>query len=165
MERLWAPWRIGYITSDKPLGCIFCERPRAGDDRANFILWRGQSNYVMLNAYPYNNGHLMVVPYEHCGRLEDLPDRTLHELMELTRTASHILTAEFDCEGLNLGMNLGSAGGAGFADHVHMHVVPRWGGDTNFMTTAAEVRVIPQSLEDAHAVLRPAFERALGNKS
>jgi ATP adenylyltransferase len=159
MERLWAPWRLDYITQEKPLGCIFCEKPLLGDDRAAYIVHRGTHAYVMLNAFPYNNGHLMVVPYAHLAALEDLPPETLHEMMDLTQQCSRALNLVFTPDGLNAGFNLGTAAGAGIKDHIHLHVVPRWSGDTNFMPVIADVRVIPQSLDRAYELLVGAFRR------
>ena len=157
MERLWAPWRLQYVGDKKPEGCIFCQKPLAGDDRASYIVERGIHAFVMLNAYPYNNGHLMIAPYAHVAALEDLPPETRHEMMDLAERCARALKASFHPDALNAGFNLGAAAGAGIADHMHMHVVPRWNGDTNFMPVLADVRVIPQSLDDAWATLSAAF--------
>jgi ATP adenylyltransferase len=159
MERLWAPWRLDYITQEKPRGCIFCDKPLLGDDRGAYIVDRGTHAYVMLNAFPYNNGHLMVVPYAHLAALEDLPSETLHEMMDLTQRCSRALKLVFAPDGLNAGFNLGAAAGAGIKDHLHLHVVPRWLGDTNFMPVIADVRVIPQSLDRAYELLVGAFKQ------
>ncbi len=157
MERLWAPWRLQYVTQEKPSGCIFCEKPKAGDDQANLIVHRGQWAFVMLNTFPYNNGHLMVAPYAHLADLEVLPAETLHDMMDLAQLAIRALKAKFRPDGLNLGLNLGAAAGAGIKDHLHLHLVPRWVGDTNFMPVIGDVRVIPQSLEESYRLLREAF--------
>jgi len=162
VERLWAPWRIGYITAVKPEGCVFCLSRESRDDAANYVVWRGPEAYVMLNSYPYNNGHLLIAPYQHTGELEQLPDSTLQELMFLARESVRLLRTEFGCEGVNLGANLGAAAGAGIADHLHLHAVPRWAGDSNFMASVAVTRVIPQSLESVWETMHPAFQRALG---
>lgn len=159
MERLWAPWRLQYVTQDDPHGCIFCDKPESGDDRAAYIVYRGAQAYVMLNAFPYNNGHLMVVPYAHLATLEEMPPEALHEMMDLTQQCSRVLKLTFEPDGLNAGFNLGAAAGAGIADHLHLHIVPRWRGDTNFMPVIGDVRVIPQSLDEAYTVLHDAFER------
>lgn len=157
MERLWAPWRLQYVAKDKPEGCIFCNKPQAGDDRAAHIVHRGDLAYVMLNAYPYNNGHLMAAPYAHLSALEDLPPETLHEMMDLAQQAVRALKAALAPDGFNLGFNLGAAAGAGIKDHIHLHIVPRWAGDTNFMPVIADVRVIPESLDHAYTRLTEAF--------
>lgn len=157
MERLWAPWRLQYVTQEKPSGCIFCDKPQTADDQANLIVRRGRLAYVMLNTFPYNNGHLMVAPYAHVADLEALPAATLHEMMDLAQLCARALKAKFHPDGLNLGLNLGTAAGAGIKDHLHLHLVPRWQGDTNFMPVIGDVRVIPQSLEASYRLLREAF--------
>lgn len=158
MERLWAPWRLQYVTQEnKPGGCVFCDKPQSGDDRAAHIVRRGKLAYVMLNAYPYNNGHTLVVPFAHIPDFEALPPETLHEMMALAQQCTRALKLVFYPDGLNLGFNLGSAAGAGIKDHLHLHLVPRWSGDTNFMPVIADVRVIPQSLDQAYEQLLEAF--------
>lgn len=161
-ERLWAPWRMRYIIEDKPEGCLFCTKRGASNDRENHIVWRGERAFVLLNTYPYNNGHLMVAPDAHIADLEDLPTETLMEIMSLTQDAIRALKREFHPEGVNVGINLGAAAGAGIKDHLHLHIVPRWAGDTNFMPVVADVRVIPQSLDHAHALLSRAFAEIKG---
>jgi ATP adenylyltransferase len=166
-QRLWAPWRLEYIkaargpdrggVSGGSEGCIFCTKPGLGDDAKALIPYRGERCFVMLNAFPYNNGHLMIAPYEHTAELEALDDRTAAELTALTQRSLVALRRAYDPEGFNLGMNLGTIAGAGFADHVHMHLVPRWAGDTNFMPVIADTRVIPQALEDSYTAVRDAF--------
>lgn len=159
MRRLWAPWRLGYVTQqEKARGCIFCDKPQAGDDRANHIVRRGRHAYVMLNTYPYNNGHIMVAPFAHVSCLEDLPPDTLHELMDLSQECIRAFKLSFSPDGFNLGLNLGAAAGAGIKDHLHLHLVPRWSGDTNFMPVIADVRVIPQSLDGTRDQLAKALE-------
>jgi ATP adenylyltransferase len=157
MERLWAPWRLQYVEKERPEGCIFCDKPKLGDDRAAHLVYRGESAYVMLNTFPYNNGHIMVAPYAHLSALEDLPPETLHEMMDLAQQCVRAFKLVFNPDGVNLGFNLGAAAGAGIKDHLHMHLVPRWTGDTNFMPVIADVRVIPQSLDQTYEALLGAF--------
>jgi ATP adenylyltransferase len=158
MKRLWAPWRLKYVQGDRgEQGCVFCLAAEPGDDEARYVLQRGEHAFTMLNAFPYNSGHLMVSPRRHVGSLEDLDDAELLELMRLTQRALRAVRAEYRPDGFNLGVNEGTIAGAGFADHVHLHVVPRWAADNNFMAVTADTRVLPQSLEDAYAALRPRF--------
>jgi ATP adenylyltransferase len=159
MERLWAPWRLEYITKEKPAGCIFCDKPLTGDDRASYIVWRGTYSYVLLNAFPYNNGHIMIAPYAHLADLEALPPETMHEMMDLAQLATRALKSGFLPDGLNIGFNLGAAAGAGIKDHLHLHLVPRWSGDTNFMPVIGDTRVIPQSLDRTYELLTEAFAK------
>lgn len=167
MDTLWAPWRAGYIVGDKPppppdaSGCIFCDKPQAGDDRAHLIVARARHCFVLLNLYPYNNGHLMVAPYRHVARLEDLPDAEISELMQVARRAEPILGDKLNAQGFNIGMNVGSVAGAGIDAHLHLHIVPRWGGDSNFMPVLADTKVIPQSLEAMRDLLCEPLQVAL----
>jgi ATP adenylyltransferase len=157
MRRIWAPWRVGYIRSQAPQGCIFCDKPAENKDRENMILYRGKLNFVIMNAYPYNPGHMMVVPYRHLGKPEDL---TAEERIEHYNTIIHaveILRSACGTENFNLGMNLGRVAGAGIADHIHTHIVPRWNGDNNFMPVIGETRVISESMEDIYSRLKPLF--------
>jgi ATP adenylyltransferase len=158
-ERLWAPWRMEYIEggADTP-GCIFCDKPAAGDDEANLIVHRGELAYVLMNLYPYSNGHLMVAPYRHVGDYAELTADELTELMALTQTGVRALRAASEPHGFNLGMNLGTVAGAGIADHAHMHLIPRWGGDTNFMPIVGQTRVLPELLAETWTKLRPHFD-------
>lgn len=156
---MWAPWRIGYVAGEKPCGCVFCRKIEANDDEAHLVLYRGEHCTIVLNTFPYNSGHLMVVPYEHRADLEGLSPEASAELWELTRVAVRALKEALDWQGVNIGMNLGEAAGAGIQDHIHMHIVPRWHGDTNYMTTCAETRVVPQSLEDSYRQLQPVVQR------
>ena len=156
-ERLWAPWRLEYIQGPKPDECIFCARPEAGDDRAALVVHRGERCFAMLNAYPYSNGHLMVAPYEHVPSIEDLDAATAGEVMALAQESIGALREAYGPDGFNLGINQGKIAGAGVEDHVHLHVVPRWGGDTNFMPVIASTRVLPQSLEDSYDALKGLF--------
>jgi ATP adenylyltransferase len=156
-HRLWAPWRLEYIKSDKSGDCIFCEKLAAGDDERSLIVHRGERCFVILNAYPYNNGHVMVAPYEHTAELESLDPDTSSELMALAQRSLRALARAYGPDGYNLGINLGAVAGAGVEDHVHLHVVPRWKGDTNFMSVLGDTRVLPESLEDSYRNLRAAF--------
>ncbi|MFQ5781141.1 MAG: HIT domain-containing protein [Nitrospiria bacterium] len=158
MKRLWAPWRINYIRGEKPLGCILCDKPKQKSDRANLILLKGKHGFVMMNLYPYNNGHLMISPYQHTGSLEDLSNEVLKDLMQMMKRSLAALRKAFQPEGVNVGLNIGKAAGAGIDDHLHFHVVPRWEGDTNFMTVFSENRVIPEDLEETYRLLKPHFK-------
>jgi ATP adenylyltransferase len=151
---------MDYITGQKPSGCVFCTAAEAADDASVHIVARGRSCFVLLNAYPYNNGHLMVVPYEHTAELTGLTADVAQELFALTRQAVAALRRAMRPSGYNIGMNLGEVAGAGIADHLHMHVVPRWSGDTNFMSVVGETRLIPQSLADTWEMLRGAWADA-----
>ena len=155
-DRLWAPWRSTYIKGEKSDECIFCTKPALPDEEG-LVVHRGEHCFVMLNAFPYTSGHVMVAPYLHTADLAGLDRETSLELMALTQESLRAITAAYGPEGFNLGANLGSVAGAGVADHLHMHVVPRWEGDTNFMSVVGEVRVLPQSLEDTQRTLKEAF--------
>jgi ATP adenylyltransferase len=155
--RLWAPWRLEYLKGEKSSDCIFCSKPALPDDEA-FIVHRGTRCYVILNAFPYTNGHVMVAPFEHVGDLRRLQADASAELMALTQRSLEAIERVYGAEGFNLGMNLGDVAGAGFAGHVHMHVVPRWKGDTNFMPVVGDTRVMPEALPDSWSKLRVAFE-------
>ncbi|MFN0172865.1 MAG: HIT family protein [Bryobacteraceae bacterium] len=158
MDRLWSPWRYEYVTKSADSGgCIFCDKTASGLDRDNWILFRGVYNYVLLNLFPYTNGHMMVAPYEHVATLVDAPEETVVELMRLTRKAEGCLRAAYRPHGINVGMNLGECAGAGVAGHIHMHVLPRWVGDSNFMTTIGETRVLPEAMETTYDRLHAAF--------
>jgi ATP adenylyltransferase len=149
-ERLWAPWRLEYIKGPKEDECIFCVR-------RDWVVAEGEHCFVMLNAYPYTNGHVMVSPYEHVDSIERLGPEALTELMTLTQRSMAAIRSAYGPDGFNLGVNQGKVAGAGVEDHVHLHVVPRWGGDTNFMPVTGGVRVLPQSLADSYEALRSAF--------
>ena len=148
-DRLWAPWRLEYIKGPKPDECIFCTKPEIGDDRAAHIVRRGEHCFAMLNAFPYNNGHLMISPFAHVPSIEELGAEALAELMTMAQTALTTLRAVYGPEGFNLGINQGKVAGAGVEDHIHLHVVPRWGADTNFMPVIGDTRVLPQSLDES----------------
>ena len=160
-QRLWAPWRLEYIKGGKTGECIFCTKP-AADDETSLIPYRGEHCFVILNAFPYNNGHLMIAPYEHTASLQDLDPETANELMSLMQRSLRALDRAYRPDGYNAGLNLGTIAGAGMADHVHMHVVPRWEGDTNFMPVIADTRVIPERLADSYRTVRDAFSAVGG---
>ncbi len=160
---MWSPWRMAYVTgNDAPpeerRGCVFCDLPAGDDDEAVYILYRGRRAFVIMNLYPYNNGHLMVIPYAHVDTLTALDEPTVSEMMVLTQRAQTVIQERMHPQGFNLGMNQGRAGGAGIAEHVHLHVVPRWVGDTNFMPVVGDLRVMPQHLDETYALLRPGFD-------
>ena len=161
MERLWAPWRIKYIETGNIDGCIFCVKPgqSADNDAANYIIHRGCHAFVLLNLYPYIGGHIMIASYKHAGSMEDLTDDELLEIITLVRKATKTLKKAFDPDGFNVGMNIGEAAGAGFADHVHVHVVPRWAQDTNFMPVLTDTRVISESLDETYERLVKAWKQ------
>lgn len=154
MKRLWAPWRIEYILGEKESKCIFCEKPKQEKDEDNYILFRGRSCLVMLNAYPYNNGHLMIAPYRHIDSVEDLDHDEAREMMEILSQMITLLKKVLRPEGFNVGMNLGSVAGTGVADHLHLHVVPRWEGDTSFMPLISNTKIISESLRKTYQKLK-----------
>ena len=155
MKRIWSPWRYCYITGEKPADCVFCQLPQEQADEDNLILYRGEFCYIMLNRYPYTNGHLMVIPYQHVDTPLLLPQESLTELMVLNNLCIASLAEAMHPDGFNIGMNLGKAAGAGIKEHIHLHIVPRWTGDNNFMPVIGETRVINQSLEDSYRALLP----------
>lgn len=158
MDYLWTPWRYAYITNaDKPGSCIFCALAQEKDDRKALIVHRGAHCYIVLNAFPYTSGHAMVVPYAHLDTLAQLPRPAAEELMALTQRLDAVLREVYHPEGVNVGMNIGKAAGAGVAGHIHMHVLPRWTADSNFMTTVAETRVLPEDLPTTWERLKKAF--------
>ena len=158
--RIWAPWRLAYVTDaskDIEEECIFCAKPEAEDDEANLIVHRGKGCFVMLNLFPYTNGHLMVAPYEHVARLQDLPPETLAEIMTMAQRAMSRLESVYEPHGYNVGFNQGRIAGAGVEHHIHMHVVPRWAGDNNFMPVIADTKVMPQTIEQSFEALKGGF--------
>ena len=161
MERLWSPWRAKYIASgvdSEREGCVFCRiASEPENDEKNFVLHRGEHAFVVLNLYPYISGHLMIVPYLHTSEFDSAPKEITDEMMDLAKRSQTALREVYSPAGFNLGMNLGAAAGAGIADHMHIHLLPRWSGDTNFMTTVAEARVLPEDLETTYSKLRPKF--------
>ena len=159
MNYLWSPWRMEYILAPKTdEGCIFCNGLKQPDGPDNLIVHRGVKAFVMLNRYPYTSGHLMIVPYEHRSSLEMLEGESRAEVMELAARAVEVLQAVYLPQGFNLGMNIGNAAGAGISEHVHLHVVPRWVGDTNFMSSVSQVRVLPELLEETYRRVREAWK-------
>jgi ATP adenylyltransferase len=159
-ERIWAPWRLPYVkdaSKDRESECIFCAALEAGDDEANLIVHRGELCFVILNKFPYTNGHLMVAPYEHVATLQELAEPTVTELMSLAQRGMHALETGYSPHGYNVGFNQGRVAGAGVEHHIHMHVVPRWGGDTNFMPVLGDTRVMNQTLADSFQTVRKAF--------
>jgi ATP adenylyltransferase len=158
MERLWAPWRMAYINQDPRPGCLFCRvRNDPADPDAELVLWRPEGATVLLNKFPYNPGHAMVAPAAHKADLTDLDDAEMGALMSAVRTTIRVLREELKPEGFNVGANLGRVAGAGIPDHVHLHIVPRWNGDTNFMPVISEVKVVNEHLKQTAEKLRPAF--------
>jgi len=157
MQHLWAPWRMEYIMLEKPSGCILCQKPGQDNDAANYILYRGDKNFVIMNTYPYNPGHLMIAPYRHIASLEELTSEELHEHIEVVSLSIRVLRQVFSPGGFNVGINMGREAGAGIADHVHTHVVPRWQGDVNFMPVVADTRVVPQALAETYEKLQGRF--------
>ncbi len=157
MKQIWAPWRLEYIKGPKPAGCIFCDAAAGSDDSHTFVVHRGQQSFIIMNLFPYNTGHVMVVPYRHRSRSVELTDDEMLELMRLTDFSIRAQERAFRPEGFNIGMNLGRAAGAGIDDHLHIHVVPRWVGDTNFMPVLGDVKVIPEHLEATYKQLVEAF--------
>ncbi len=162
MQQLWAPWRLEFVKQEKPQGCIFCLFPADTRDEDNLVLGRSGKSFVMLNKFPYNNGHLMVIPRRHTADFGALPDDEFADLHRLLRTASAVLNEAYRPGGLNLGMNLGKSAGAGIADHLHYHIVPRWDGDTNFMPILAETKVMIEHMKTTYDRLRPLFDQRLG---
>ena len=158
-EIMWAPWRMDYVAGDEGRsdGCVFCELPAHGDDSAVYILHRGRRAYVIMNRFPYNNGHVMIVPDDHAAALTDLEPAVTTELMDLTRRTQTVIAEAMKPHGFNVGINQGRAAGAGIHEHLHIHVLPRWVGDTNFMPALSDTRVMPQHLDDSFALLRAGF--------
>ncbi len=166
METLWSPWRYDYIAASgsetRPSGCVFCAINKSPErDKTNFVLLRASFNFVVLNIYPYISGHLLIVPFQHVGELDGATKETTDELMDLTKRCQTAVREVYQPAGFNLGMNLGRAAGAGIADHIHIHIMPRWAGDTNFMTSVADTRVIPEALDTTYTKLLPHFQDEL----
>ena len=157
MEHIWAPWRIQYIESNKQEGCILCDNPGKNDDARNYILYRGTKSFIIMNSYPYNPGHLMVVPFRHVDSMEKLTEGERHEHFDIVSQAIRVLKQVFKPAGFNIGINEGKAAGAGIADHFHTHIVPRWEGDTNFMPVLTDVRVLPEALDETYKRLKVKF--------
>ena len=158
MRNLWAPWRISYILGPKPDACIFCLDENRSTDRERFILYRSSSCFVVMNKYPYNNGHVMVAPYVHVSCITELAPEESLDFMHIMQKSAGIVKKHFKAQGMNIGMNIGAAAGAGIKEHLHCHIVPRWNGDANFMAVLAEVHTIPQHIEETYLALLPYFE-------
>ena len=159
MNHLWSPWRMTYIENDKEEnGCVFCNAQAQADSAENLIAHRGEHAYVILNRYPYTSGHLMVLPFVHVSNLEELESATRAEMMELTSRCTTILKNIYKPQGFNVGVNIGEAAGAGVLGHVHIHIVPRWMGDTNFMSAIGETRVLPEALDETYQRVKAAFD-------
>lgn len=157
MDYLWTPWRYAYVsTAEKVSGCIFCELPKLEDQKA-LIVYRGLHCFVILNSFPYSPGHAMIVPFAHLDQIQRLPRETAHEMMDLSQKMEGVLRQLYNPDGINLGMNIGKAAGAGVAGHVHMHILPRWVADANFMSVVGETRVLPESLETSYQRLKAAL--------
>jgi ATP adenylyltransferase len=163
MRYLWAPWRMDYILEKKQKGCIFCNTPLDRKDEKNLILWQSKYAFVIMNKFPYNNGHLMVVPKRHCTDLDQLNDEEFRELSYLLKASTQVLKECLHPHGFNIGINIGKVGGAG-EDHIHFHVVPRWTGDTNFMPVLSETKIVPEYLEKTYHRLNSAFRDLFGKK-
>jgi ATP adenylyltransferase len=162
MKHIWSPWRLEYLTAPKTDGCVFCHAVQSDEDRENLVLIRGEHGLLILNRFPYNNGHFMVVPYAHVPSLEDLDAPVLTEMMLLLNQGLAALRGAMTPEGFNVGANLGRVAGAGIEDHVHIHAVPRWAGDTNFMPVVGDMRVVPQTWLQTYDQLRSALENPAG---
>ena len=166
MDYIWTPWRYQYVaTADRNGGCVFCEAPAAGDDERMLIVHRGKKNFIILNRYPYTSGHAMIVPYAHEGTLPGLEPSAASEMMEMAQALERAMESLYHPQGYNLGMNIGRAAGAGIAGHLHMHVLPRWSGDTSFITAVGETRVQPEELSVTYQRLRQALESQGGGLS
>ena len=160
MDILWAPWRMEYIeNADKDEGCIFCDKPKENRDKENLIIHRGEMGFVMMNKYPYNSGHVMIVPYQHTGEFSSLSREEKMELFNLLISSKDALTEIMKPQGFNIGMNLGRIAGAGIVDHLHFHIVPRWSGDTNFMPIISHTKVVSEGLKQTWEKLKQAFEK------
>ena len=158
MERLWATWRMSYITGEKNKdGCIFCNKPQEDNDEENLILHKGKFCFIIMNLFPYNNGHIMVIPYRHIDSIILLTEEESIEMMYFIKLMTKVIKNTMSPEGFNIGMNLGQSGGAGIAEHIHMHIVPRWAGDTNFMPVISDTRVISEHIKDTYKKLKKAL--------
>lgn len=158
MKHLWAPWRMAYIRAFKKDGCVFCQAMKqTADGEDNLIVVRGEHAFVILNRFPYTSGHLMILPYLHVPRLEDLDPETRAEMMELVTRGTQVLQQVYNPQGFNIGINMGEAAGAGIEEHIHLHIVPRWSGDTNFMSSVGETRVVPEPLDETYRRVKAAW--------
>lgn len=157
MKALWAPWRIEYILGPKPDECVFCLPHDCKEDKSRLILYRSEYNFVIMNKFPYSNGHLLVTPYRHVYGLDELEPKECHELIDLVRQCTTILNQAFHPDGINVGLNLGEAAGAGIEEHLHFHLVPRWTGDHSFMAIFGQTQIIPEHLQSTYTRLKPYF--------
>ncbi len=157
MKQIWAPWRMEYIRQEKAAGCLLCDKPEEKADERNHILYRGQQNFIIMNNYPYNGGHLMIVPYRHVGSLEELTDEERNEHFTMVSRSTRVLRQAFQPAGFNIGINQGKVAGAGIDEHIHTHVVPRWPGDTSFMPVIADTKVINEALAETYQKLKGRF--------
>jgi ATP adenylyltransferase len=158
MDYLWTPWRYAYVTAKKTTGCIFCELPKLGDDAKARIVYRGRHCFIVLNTYPYTPGHVMIVPFAHLDELQKLPVEAAQEMMELSQRMEGVLRQLYQPEGINLGMNIGKAAGAGVEGHIHMHALPRWVADANFVSVVGETRILPESLDITYERIKGALD-------
>ncbi|MGC8490680.1 MAG: HIT family protein [Syntrophobacteraceae bacterium] len=159
MHNLWAPWRVEYILGKKPPGCIFCREYHGQSDEERLILYRDDLVTVMMNKFPYNNGHLLVSPVRHLSSLDDLTAEEEHNLMDMVKKSTRILRGAMHPDGFNIGLNIGREAGAGYEEHLHFHIVPRWRGDTNFMAALADIRSIPEHIRQSYSKLLPSFRK------
>ncbi len=158
MDYLWTPWRYAYVTAaEKISGCVFCDLPTEGDDAKVRIVYRSQNSYIVLNTYPYTPGHVMIVPFAHLDELQKLPAAVANEMMELAQRMERVLRVLYRPDGINMGLNIGKAAGAGVAGHIHMHVLPRWVADSNFVSVVGETRILPESLEMTYERIKGAL--------
>ena len=157
MKHLWSPWRMSYIESHKQDGCVFCQALEQEDGPENLIVTRGKTSFVILNRYPYTSGHIMVLPYVHAPTLDELKAETRAEMIELVSKGTQVLQSIYKPEGFNVGINIGEAAGAGIEEHIHMHIVPRWMGDTNFMSAVGETRMLPEDIKDTYNRVKAAW--------
>jgi ATP adenylyltransferase len=159
MDYLWTPWRYAYVTTaEKTSGCVFCDLPKLGDDKQAHIVHRAQHCYIVLNTYPYTPGHVMIVPFTHLDELQKLPAAVAHEMMDLSQAMERVLRQLYSPDGINLGMNIGKAAGAGVAGHIHMHALPRWVADANFVSVIGETRILPETLELTYERVKGALQ-------
>ncbi len=161
---LYSPWRLQYILSNKDKECIFCVKPSEDNDEKHLILYRSEFSFVIMNVFPYNNGHLMVVPNKHVPNLNGLSKQEINDLFEAVQLCENVITKVYSPDGINIGLNLGKAAGAGIDEHLHVHIVPRWSGDVNFMSAIADTRIIPESFEQAYSKLKEQFDNAKTKK-
>ena len=163
MEYIWAPWRLEFIlkTGEDKNGCFLCEKPKDKNDAANYVLYRGKYNFIILNAFPYNPGHMLIAPYRHTGKIEELESDESNEHFELVKFGIRLLTEVTKADGYNVGMNLGKVAGAGIADHLHTHIVPRWQGDCNFMPVIGDTKVVPEALAKTYDKLAEGLKKLL----